>query len=129
MEAILESKDVKKVGKYLALLIDRENAYDIIDQIGNAKNIEDFIDGLWKAMRLAKKIESELEDMKHKSISEDFIPTYDDINNVISLAEKDNKNLRFLSRYLGSLAFCKWFEIKKLERKEKNESGGGSRVY
>lgn len=109
MKDVLESEDVKKIGKYLALLINEEYAYDIVDQIGKAKNMEDFADGLWRAMRLAKKFESEYKNL---------IPTNENIKNVLNLIGEDNRNLKFLSRYLGSLAFSRWFEIEKLKQEE-----------
>ena len=65
MKDIIESQDIIKLGKYLALLINEEYAYEIVDQIGKAKSIEEFADGIWRAMRLSKKLESKCE--KYKS--------------------------------------------------------------
>ncbi|ADC66008.1 conserved hypothetical protein [Ferroglobus placidus DSM 10642] len=115
---ILESRDVTAFGKYLALLIEEEYAYEIIDQIGKAKNVEEFIDGIWKAMRLAKKLESKCAEYSK------IIPSNGNIKQVLAFVERDQKALKFLSRYLGSLAFTTWSEIERAKSECEKGSGG-----
>ena len=115
---IIESKEVTNFGRYLALLIEEEYAYEIIDQIGKAKNVEEFIDGVWKALRLAKKLESKCAEYSK------LVPSNENVKQVLALVEKDQKALKFLSRYLGSLAFTTWNEVERAKIDCEKRRGG-----
>lgn len=104
MEEILKSQNVNTVARYLAALLEVETAYDIIDEIGRAKSKNEFLEGLRKAMRLSKKVENEYEDV---------VPTSNNIEGVILLIGEKEENLKFLTRYIASMAFSKWRLTKK----------------
>ena len=104
---IIKSQDVNIIARYLAAILEEETAYDIIDEIGRAKSRDDFIEGLRKAMRLSKKIEDK------------FVPSSGNIERVVALIGEEEKNLKFLTRYLASLAFARWRELDKMEKEGK----------
>ncbi len=108
MKEIIESKHVENLGKYLSILIRKEYAYDIVDQIGKAKDKNEFLDAIYKAMRLSMK-----SDISKRKVT----PSNEDIKEVIKLIGEKEENLRFLSRYLASLAFSFW--LSKEPDKEK----------
>jgi len=118
VEKILESEDVAALGRYLAILIEEEYAYEIVDQIGKSKSPEEFIDGVWRAMRLSKKLESRC------SKYSEIIPSSENVKRVLAFIEEDQRVLKFLSRYLGSLAFTTWNEIEKIKKECEKKSGG-----
>jgi len=105
LQEIIKSQDVKVVAKYLAAILEEETAYDIIDEIGRAKSEDEFIEGLRKAMRLSKKIEDK------------FVPSSSNIERVVALIGEGEKNLKFLTRYLASLAFARWGELDEMKKK------------
>lgn len=112
VQEIIRSQDVNIVARYLAAVLENETAYDIIDEIGRAKSRDEFIEGLRKAMRLSKKIESKYEGV---------VPISDSIRNVTALIGDKEENLKFLTRYLASLAFADW--KKELEQRKKKKEG------
>ena len=109
VQEIVESSDVNTVAKYLAAILEEETAYDIIDEIGRAKSKDDFVEGLRKAMRLSKKIEN-----KYKGV----VPSSGNIKGVVALIGEKEENLKFLTRYLASLAFAGWGLEKMKKKKE-----------
>jgi len=109
VQEIVESPHVNTVAKYLAAILEEETAYDIIDEIGRAKSRDDFIEGLRKAMRLSKKIEN-----KYMGV----VPSSSNIKGVVALIGEKDENLKFLTRYLASLAFASWGLEKMKKRKE-----------
>ena len=104
MQEIIKSQDVNTVAKYLAAILEEETAYDIVDEIGRAKSRDDFIEGLRKAMRLSKKIEDK------------FVPSSSNIKGVVALIGEKEENLKFLTRYLASLAFARWKELDEMKK-------------
>lgn len=112
VQEIIESQDVNVVARYLAAILEEETAYDIIDEIGRAKTRDDFIEGLRKAMRLSKKIEN-----KYVGI----VPNSDNIKGVVTLIGEKEGNLKFLTRYLASLAFAGWGREKMKKKGEEGE--------
>lgn len=111
VQEIIKSQDVNIVARYLAAILKEETAYDIIDEIGRAKSRDDFIEGLRKAMRLSKKIES-----KYTGV----VPSSSNIKGVVALIGEKEKNLKFLTRYLASLAFAGW-GLEKMKKREEGE--------
>ena len=109
MEVIVKSKDVNIVARYLAAVLEKETAYDIIDEIGRSKSKDDFMEGLRKAMRLSKKIDDR------------FVPSSDNIERVVALIGEKEMNLKFLTRYLASLAFAKWKELDETKKRKEGE--------
>jgi len=104
VQEIIKSQDVNTVAKYLAAILEEETAYDIVDEIGRAKSRDDFIEGLRKAMRLSKKIEDK------------FVPSSSNIKGVVALIGEKEENLKFLTRYLASLAFARWKELDEMKK-------------
>ncbi len=111
VEEIIRSQDVNIVARYLAAILEEETAYDIIDEIGRAKSMDDFMEGLRKAMRLSKKIQNEYIGV---------IPNSDNIKGVVALIGENEENLKFLTRYLASLAFAGW-GIERMKKKKEGE--------
>jgi len=103
MQEIITSRDVTIVARYLAATLREETAYDILDEIGRAKSKDEFIEGLRKAMRMSNKIITK--------IGKEFVPGSDNIRNVVALIGDRDENLKFLTRYLASLAFARWKEL------------------
>lgn len=111
VQKIIESQDVSIVARYLAAILEEETAYDIIDEIGRAKSKDDLVEGLRKAMRLSKKIES-----KYTGV----VPSSSNIKGVVALIGEKDENLKFLTRYLASLAFAGW-GLEKMKKKKEGE--------
>jgi len=116
---------IKNIGKYLSYLVDEnfeEYAYDIVDGIAKARTGEELLENVYKALRLAPKLE--------KKASEKgcafWKPSPGDIealeNEVERLVDKP-KELRALALKLALWAFAYWNHCPK---KGQEKAGGES---
>ncbi|NJE01777.1 hypothetical protein [Thermococcus sp. JdF3] len=114
---------IKNIGRYLSYLVDDafgEYAYDIVDGIAKARTGEELLEGVYKALRLAPKLEKKA----HENGCTFWKPSEKDIealeDRVESLANSP-KELRRLALKLALWAFAYWNHCPK----EGNQAGGG----
>jgi len=116
---------IRNVGKYLSYLVDEnfeEYAYDIVDGIAKARTGEELLENVYKALRLAPKLEKKA---REKGCAF-WKPSPVDIealeNEVERLSDKP-KELRALALKLALWAFAYWDHCpKKGREKEGGES-------
>ncbi|WP_209476785.1 hypothetical protein [Thermococcus stetteri] len=116
---------VRNIGEYLSYLVDEnfgEYAYDIVDGIAKARTGEELLENVYKALRLAPKLEKKARGKECPHIRK---PSPEDIealeNEVEKLSDKP-KELRALALKLALWAFAYWVHCPK---KGRNNSSGG----
>ncbi|NJE30785.1 hypothetical protein E3E38_06985 [Thermococcus sp. 18S1] len=114
---------IRNIGKYLSYLVDEnfgEYAYDIVDGIAKARTGEELLENVYKALRLAPKLEKKA---RERCIF--WKPSPADIealeNEVERLSDKP-KELRALALKLALWAFAYWDHCPK---EGQNNSTGG----
>lgn len=101
-QELLANEGIRRFGRYLRNLRSYLLAYDVIDRIGKVREIDEFVEALSAAMRLSDNVKARAEREKEAFV---FIPSEDDVKNVIELASRGPKALRLVSRYLYALAY------------------------
>ncbi|WP_297499592.1 hypothetical protein [Thermococcus sp.] len=113
---------VRNMGKYLSYLVDErfeEYAYDVVDSIAKARTPEELLEGVYKALRLAPKLQKKAE---AKGCSPIWKPSPDDIEALEKEVENisNPRDLRKLAVSLALWAFAYWNHCPK----EENSDGG-----
>ena len=113
---------VRNIGKYLSYLVDErfeEYAYDVVDSIAKARTPEELLEGVYKALRLAPKLQKKAE---AKGCSPIWKPSPDDIEALEKEVENisNPRDLRKLAVSLALWAFAYWNHCPK----EENSDGG-----
>ncbi|WP_285519652.1 hypothetical protein [Thermococcus nautili] len=114
---------IRNVGKYLSYLVDEnfgEYAYDIVDGIAKARTGEELLESVYKALRLAPKLEKKA---REKGCTF-WKPSPEDIGYLESEVERlsdDPKGLRALALKLALWAFAYWDHCPK--KGQENEGG------
>ena len=115
---------IQNIGKYLSYLVDenfQEYAYDIVDGIAKARTGEELLENVYKALRLAPKLEK-----KAKENGCNFWkPSPADIEALereVEFVSNDSRKLRRLALKLALWAFAYWNHCPK-ERQEDSTGG------
>ncbi|WP_297068806.1 hypothetical protein [Thermococcus sp.] len=115
-------RGIKNIGQYLSYLVDdtfEEYAYDVVDSIAKARTPEELLEGVYKALRLAPKLQKKAEAKDcppvRKPSPEDIEALEREIENI-----SNPRDLRRLAVSLALWAFADWNHCPK----EKNSEGG-----
>ena len=96
---LLERESIRTLGNYLKKLRSHLLAYDVLDEIGKARELDEFVEALGMALRLSDNLRARAEK------GDVFIPSDEHVKEVIQLASKGPKALKIVSRYLYTLAY------------------------
>jgi len=107
----------KSLSQYLSILLAIEYDIDAVDRIAKARRLEDFVEGIYNALRyrenLIKKIEEEMKENKeYKEILNEAIQLVEefDISEVDalidSLTQRDGSLLKLVASYIGTRALA-----------------------
>lgn len=115
---------IRNIGRYLSYLVDEnfgEYAYDIVDGIAKARTGEELLENVYKALRLAPKLEKKAREKgcTFQKPSPKDIQTLEDGIEAIS---SDPKKLRRLALKLALWAFAYWNHCPKTG--QDNSNGG-----
>ncbi|AEC52736.1 hypothetical protein PNA2_1821 [Pyrococcus sp. NA2] len=113
---------IRNIGEYLSYLVDEtfeEYAYDIVDSIAKARTPEELLEGVYKALRLAPKLQKKAEEKGCIFVkpSPRDLEAFENAVNGLS----NPKDLRKLAVSLALWAFAYWNHCPK---KEKEIEGG-----
>jgi len=114
---------IQNIGKYLSYLVDEnfeEYAYDIVDGIAKARTGEELLENVYKALRLAPKLEKKA---KEKGCNF-WKPSPTDIEALereVESVSNDPRKLRRLALKLALWAFAYWNHCPN----KGQEKGGG----
>lgn len=122
----------KSLAQYLSILLAIEYDIDAIDRIAKARRLEDFVEGIYNALRyrenLIQKIEEKIKETKNENIEEilskamQLVERFDafEVDALInSLRQENGTLLKLVASYIGTraLAFTKTeHEIRKIFR-------------
>ena len=111
---------IKNIGEYLSYLVDdkfKEYAYDIVDGIAKARTPEELLEGVYKALRLAPKLQKKAESEGCPPI---WKPSPEDIEALENKIENlsNPRDLRRLAVSLALWAFAYWNHCPKEEKGE-----------
>ncbi|AMM53712.1 hypothetical protein [Pyrococcus kukulkanii] len=101
---------IRRIGEYLSYLIDEdleEYAYDIIDSIAKARTPEEVLEGVYKALRLAPKLERKAKE-KGCTFWKPLPRDIQALEGKIETISNDPKELRRLALKLALWAFADW---------------------
>jgi|GEM_PF-1933450 len=102
---------IKNIGKYLSYLVDetfQEYAYDIVDGIAKARTGEELLENVYKALRLAPKLEKKALKEKCPNIWKPSPSDIEALEKEIESISDDPRKLRRLALKLALWAFAYW---------------------
>ncbi|WP_238516189.1 hypothetical protein [Thermococcus gammatolerans] len=113
---------IRNIGRYLSYLVDEnfgEYAYDIVDGIAKARTGEELLENVYKALRLAPKLEKKAE--KKCNFRKPSPADIEALEREVESVSNDPHKLRRLALKLALWAFAYWNHCPKKE--QKNEGG------
>ncbi len=114
---------IRNIGRYLSYLVDdnfEEYAYDIVDGIAKARTKEELLENVYKALRLAPKLEKKARE-KRCNFRKPSPMDIEALENEVEKLSDKPKELRALALKLALWAFAYWNHCPK----EGQEKEGG----
>ena len=118
---------IRNIGRYLSYLVDEnfgEYAYDIVDGIAKARTGEELLENVYKALRLAPKLEKKALKEKCPNIWKPSPSDIEALEREIESVSNDTRKLRRLALKLALWAFAYWNHCPKTG--QDNSNGGES---
>jgi len=123
-------ESVRRFGEYLALLLTTQYDYDTIDRIAKARDKSDLLEGMYRALRQAERVKSDVERVREVLSEEERagldvrVPSADDAERISSYASSSPGKVKEVALHMACLALAWYPSADRIKRGLERLAGG-----